>query len=567
MNAAFESIFSKQMYAKINDIAADASGSVYLTGSVEATEVQGDQLAQFPIVNSLRPTTSDTDLFVMKLPPDGGLPAYSTLLSATCTFECPNIDRSLEAGFVITTDAQSRAYVAGISSGLDFLTTDGSRGTFPSRVSDFDPVVFVLDMNIPHTTTLYTRLEEWSPAITFTGTWFPNASPNSRHSGRAAKLAVDPGSKFSVVFTGAGELKWFGCRDEWSGIAKVFLDGVLRATVDTFSTAGSCRQLLSTLPNIGPGSHNFTVEVTGTRNAASNANWIWIDTVEITSVGDITFGANTPGGGTGASSATTRTEQTSSAVQYSGNWFQNTNIAHSGGSAVLATDAGSKATLSFTGNGVQWIGVADQWSGIANIFLDGVFKAEVDTFASPARTKTVLYSATDLSSGNHMLTIEVAGRRSAQSAQNWIWIDAFDITGEESGSTPEGTDTLFANVEQDSSAVHTTGNWYTNINSSHSGGSAILALDAGAQAAFTFTGSAVRWIGFKDGWAGLAKVFIDGVFHGEVDSYLDATQSKTVLFSIEGLSPGSHTIVIETTGRKNPAAESAWVWVDAFEFR
>src|SRR5262249_9578748 len=156
MNAAFESIFSKQIHAKINDIAADASGSVYLTGSVEAAEVQGDQLAQFPIINSLRPTTSDTDLFVMKLPPDGGLPVYSTLLSATCTFECPNIDRSLEAGFVITMDAQSRAYVAGISSGLDFPTTDGSRGTVPSRVSDFDPVVFILDTNIPHTTTLYT---------------------------------------------------------------------------------------------------------------------------------------------------------------------------------------------------------------------------------------------------------------------------------------------------------------------------------------------------------------------------------------------------------------------------
>ena len=39
-----------------------------------------------------------------------------------------------------------------------------------------------------------------------------------------------------------------------------------------------------------------------------------------------------------------------------------------------------------------------------------------------------------------------------------------------------------------------------------------------------------------------------------------------VTFEITGLTAGSHTITVETTGRKNAAAKSAWVWV-AFEFR
>jgi hypothetical protein len=455
-NAAFGLIYSKQIFAKINDIAVDTSGSVYLTGSVEAADVKGVQLAQFPIVNSLRPTTTDTDLFVMKLPPDGGFPVYSTLLSATCTF-CPNPDGSSEVGHVIATDAQNRAYVAGTSTGTDFPTTDGSHGFPPFRVSNFDPVVFVLDTNVPHSTTLYTRLEEWNPFITYTGTWFPNASPNSGHSGGAAKLALDSGSKFSVSFTGAGELKWFGCKDEWAGIARVFLDGTLRATVDTYSAPGSCRQLILSLPGIGPGSHNFTVELTGTRNPASQSNWIWIDTIEITSVGDITLGAPTTGSGSGNSTNTTRIEQTSSAIQYSGRWFQNTNVVHSGGSAVLATEKGSKATLRFSGTGVKWIGFADQWSGIANIFVDGVFKTEVDTFASPAHAKTVLYSTTGLTPGNHTITIEVTGRRSARSAQNWIWIDAFDVTGAGGESTPGPTNGTFTRVEQDSGTVQKIG--------------------------------------------------------------------------------------------------------------
>jgi hypothetical protein len=111
------------------------------------------------------------------------------------------------------------------------------------------------------------------------------------------------------------------------------------------------------------------------------------------------------------------------------------------------------------------------------------------------------------------------------------------------------------------------GQWFTNVNGTHSGGSAILALDAGSQVRFAFAGSAVRWIGLKDNWAGIAKVFIDGVLQGEIDTYTTTTQVKTVLFETTGLTAGSHTITVETTGRKNTAAQSAWVWVDAFEFR
>src|SRR5262249_30995448 len=110
-NAALGLIYSKQIFAKIHDIAVDTSGSVYLTGSVEAADVKGVQLAQFPIVNSFKPTTTDTDLFVMKLPPHGGFPIYSTLLSATCTAPCVDANGSGEVGYVIATDAQNRAYV------------------------------------------------------------------------------------------------------------------------------------------------------------------------------------------------------------------------------------------------------------------------------------------------------------------------------------------------------------------------------------------------------------------------------------------------------------------------
>ena len=40
-----------------------------------------------------------------------------------------------------------------------------------------------------------------------------------------------------------------------------------------------------------------------------------------------------------------------------------------------------------------------------------------------------------------------------------------------------------------------------------SGGDAVLSMDAGARATFTFTGSEIRWIGTRDEWSGIARVF------------------------------------------------------------
>jgi hypothetical protein len=37
------------------------------------------------------------------------------------------------------------------------------------------------------------------------------------------------------------------------------------------------------------------------------------------------------------------------------------------------------------------------------------------------------------------------------------------------------------------------------------------------RAAFTFNGTAVKWIGYKDAWSGIAKVYIDGVLKAQID--------------------------------------------------
>jgi hypothetical protein len=91
-------------------------------------------------------------------------------------------------------------------------------------------------------------------------------------------------------------------------------------------------------------------------------------------------------------------------------------------------DANHRATLTFSGTAVSWLGYRDEWSGIARVYLDGVMQATIDTYASPAQAGAVLYTVAGLAGGAHTLVIEVTGTHNAASGGSWVWLDAFDVT-------------------------------------------------------------------------------------------------------------------------------------------
>lgn len=132
---------------------------------------------------------------------------------------------------------------------------------------------------------------------------------------------------------------------------------------------------------------------------------------------------------TPAVTATVRYEQDNAAVKYSGTWYPNGGAFNSAGTATMAMDAGSTATLTFTGTAVKWIGFSDPWSGIAQVYLDGALAATVDTYAANQAAQAVQYSIANLSNAGHTLSIVATGTHSSQSAGAWVWVDAFDVTG------------------------------------------------------------------------------------------------------------------------------------------
>jgi len=124
---------------------------------------------------------------------------------------------------------------------------------------------------------------------------------------------------------------------------------------------------------------------------------------------------------------------------------------------------------------------------------------------------------------------------------------------------------LTTRLEQGDPAATYTGSWYSNGLSFHSGGSAALAAEPGARGTLSFTGTAVRWIGYRDEWGGIARVSLDGQLRSLVDTYASPAQAQAILFTASELPPGPHALDIEVTGARNVLAGGPWVWLDAFE--
>jgi uncharacterized protein (TIGR03437 family) len=122
-------------------------------------------------------------------------------------------------------------------------------------------------------------------------------------------------------------------------------------------------------------------------------------------------------------------DQTNPAVNYGGHWFQTAGAAYIGGSVNSATDTGAWVNLTFNGTGVTWIGYRDQWSGIAQVFVDGALQATVDTYLSPSQAQTPTYSVTGLAPGQHSLKIVATGTADSNSGGAWIWVNAFNVIG------------------------------------------------------------------------------------------------------------------------------------------
>jgi hypothetical protein len=402
------------------------------------------------------------------------------------------------------------------------------------------------------------RFENTDPAIVYTPgssvgptTWF-HGSRSRNWSGDTASFNRSEGARASLTFSGTA-VSWIGFRASWAGVARVYIDGVFMKQIDLYIGAGRdpaappCPQpkpadcfdeetqvAVFTAMGLAPGSHTIVVESTTLRNPLALDNAVVVDAFDVApSSSPTTEGA--------------RVEETS--ATYTGTWTQgDSSRTWSGGTAAVSTTAGARATFDFSGTEVRWVGLRGPQTGTARIFLDGAFHAEINT-SSALDVQTVAFMANGLAPARHTLTIEVV--------DGLIAVDAIDLR---------------SRFENRDLSVTFTPEWVPDHDQAWSGtalstgiGTAGRSVTAGARAEFAFTGSAVSWLGFRGPYTGIARVYLDGTLAETIDTYAATEQVGAVLFTRSGLTDTPHTLAIEVTGDRNPAASNNVIYVDAFD--
>jgi hypothetical protein len=405
------------------------------------------------------------------------------------------------------------------------------------------------------------RFENTDLSITYTpGTasgqppaWFHGSRSRDWSSGTAS-FNRSAASRATFQFTGT-QVTWVGFRAYWAGIARVYVDDAFVSEVDLFLPTCTPEQRVQgcideddqspvfTATGLAAGPHRIAIEVTGTRNAAALDNAVVVDAFDV-------VGAPAP------PIQGTRSEQTAAA--FTAGWTPaDSALAWSGGSAARSVTVGAQAAFTFSGTEVRWVGLRGPEGGIARIILDGSFYTLVDTYA-PTTVHAVVFTATGLAPGRHVLTVEVTGTRNAAATNHAVFIDSFDVRSrfeERDRSIAYAGTWVQENMDQ---------NW-SGTTANTGSGTAAFSATAGATATFTFSGTAVTWIGYRGPVGGIANVYLDDALLAQRDLYSPTEELRAPVFTVADLAPGTHRLRIEATGVRNGAATGAFVVVDALD--
>jgi hypothetical protein len=395
------------------------------------------------------------------------------------------------------------------------------------------------------------RIEETDPSVSYTVGW-TQGDTSGTWSGGTAAVSTAPGAQAAFTFTGPS-VSWIGGRTPGTGIARVFLDGSLLAEVDTYSKTQEIRVPMFAATGLANASHTLTIEVTGRQNASAAGALVVVDAFDV------------------PAATISRLQETDPSVTYTAGWVQDNQIvtlipsitqgftqgislrSWSAGAARLSTTPGAQATFSFTGTAISWIGARGNQSGIARVSLDGVFVTEVDLYSSTEQIQAAVFTATGLADTSHTLTIEGTGRHNAASQNALIVVDAFDVTT--SGTRHQDTDPAIA---------YGPGWIQGNRDKAYSEGASAESDASGSQATITFTGTGISWIGARGPQCGIARIFLDGAFVEDFDTYFQTEGPQHTDFTVGGLAAGTHTLTIQVVG-KNPLSTDFWILIDAFD--
>jgi len=122
------------------------------------------------------------------------------------------------------------------------------------------------------------RVQETSPAITYSAGWAPDNRDKAYSEGISAESNVT-GAQATFTFVGTG-VRWIGARGPQTGMARVLLDGVPVADIDTYALTEGPQHTDFAVTGLARGTHTLTIQITGKNPVAFNA-WVLVDAFDV----------------------------------------------------------------------------------------------------------------------------------------------------------------------------------------------------------------------------------------------------------------------------------------------
>lgn len=239
-----------------------------------------------------------------------------------------------------------------------------------------------------------TGAEEDSPGITYRwGRVLADAAGGGQYVAER-----QGGARVVYRFTGTS-VRWITVLGPDHGVAKVFIDGSVVATVDTFASAKRFR-VAKTFSGLADRAHTLVVRVEG-RAGRGRGAWVAVD---------------------GFRSAAGITDE--NAGRYA--WRVVRDTVASGDAYATTPSRGAVATFTFRGRAAEWFTHVGPDQGIAKIFVDGTYLRSFDNYAS-TRRYAVRRAISNLSDAQHRVRIVVTGAKNRSSRGSLIRLDAFSL--------------------------------------------------------------------------------------------------------------------------------------------
>ena len=422
-----------------------------------------------------------------------------------------------------TTNDLSKLSLNGFTSCIKLSSINGVKLNYTSTDVSFKLTALILSDG---------EYENDNSALIYNGYW-PSIE-SSNYSGGYMKIAKSPNSSLEFYFSGTS-FELYGLKAKMYGKATVNIDGKNVATIDAYNSSTIYNALLYKSDTLSKSTHKVTITTTGTKNSNSSSTDFAIDKIIIKDASKILI----PG----------TYQDNNQSLTYTGSWTSITSSNYNGGSIKLAKSSGSSLKFTFSGTSFELYGLKTKMYGKATVNIDGKNVATIDAYNSSTEYNSILYSSNNLQKGIHYVTITTTGTKNPSSSSIDFAIDKIII---------DDTSTLLnPGIYQDNnSSLIYSGSWTSITSSNYNGGSIKLAKSSGSSLKFTFSGTSFELYGLKAKMYGIATVNIDGKNVATIDAYNASTIYNSLLYCSSALTNDNHTVIITTTGTKNPNSSS-----------